>query len=90
MLCQPRQGRETSPVTWLIGSMPTPILAHQGGWDEFLMVAAPLLLLAVVLRGAKRRADRLTQTTTPPPDPGPEDGAPGEVSPGAPPTPPAP
>ena len=35
------------------------VLAHQGGWDEILMVVGPLALLAVVLRTAKRRADRL-------------------------------
>lgn len=36
----------------------TGVLAHQGGWDEILMVAAPLALFAVVLRVANRRADR--------------------------------
>jgi hypothetical protein len=53
------------------------ILAHQGGWDEFLMVAVPLLLLAYLLRVADRRAKRIaTERETradavePPPDEG--------------------
>ncbi|MEI2638248.1 MAG: hypothetical protein V9F03_04515 [Microthrixaceae bacterium] len=35
------------------------ILAHQGGWDEFLMVAAPVVIFAVLLRTANRRASHL-------------------------------
>ncbi len=31
-------------------------LAHQGGWDEIAMVAVPLLLVAVLLVVANRRA----------------------------------
>ena len=31
------------------------IVAHQGGWDEMLMVAAPLLLIGGVLRVANKR-----------------------------------
>jgi hypothetical protein len=31
-------------------------LAHQGGWDEIAMVAVPLLLVAVLLLVANRRA----------------------------------
>lgn len=34
------------------------MLAHQGGWDEALMVAAPLAVIAVLLSIAKRRAER--------------------------------
>lgn len=33
----------------------TLILAHQGGWDEFLMVAAPIIAFAFLLRAANRR-----------------------------------
>ena len=33
------------------------ILAHQGGWDEMLMVAVPILLIAGLLRLAKRRVE---------------------------------
>jgi hypothetical protein len=31
-------------------------LAHQGGWDEILLVAAPILLFAVLLWFANKRA----------------------------------
>lgn len=34
------------------------LLAHQGGWDEILLVAAPLALLAALLFLANRRASR--------------------------------
>lgn len=34
------------------------LLAHQGGWDEILMVVAPLALLAGLLFLANRRASR--------------------------------
>ncbi len=32
------------------------MLAHQGGWDEVLLVAVPIALFAVVLWLANRRA----------------------------------
>ena len=31
------------------------ILAHQGGWDEILMVLGPIALMVVLLRLAKKR-----------------------------------
>lgn len=31
------------------------LLAHQGGWDEFLMVAGPLLFLSLLVWLAARR-----------------------------------
>jgi len=34
------------------------VLAHQGGWDEILMVLGPLAVLGALLVLAKRRADR--------------------------------
>jgi hypothetical protein len=34
------------------------ILAHQGGWDEFLLVIGPLLLIAWLVTIAKRRAEK--------------------------------
>ena len=34
------------------------MLAHQGGWDEMLMVLVPIALLVGLLRVAKRRAER--------------------------------
>ncbi len=38
------------------------ILAHQGGWDEALLVAGPLLLFAGIVWNAKRRAVKQAQT----------------------------
>ena len=32
------------------------ILAHQGGWDEALYVAVPVLILLYALRKAEKRA----------------------------------
>lgn len=32
------------------------ILAHQGGWDEILMVAGPVAVFALLLGVARRRA----------------------------------
>lgn len=40
------------------------ILAHQGGWDEMLLVATPIALLAGVLWLANRRAGRLQAERT--------------------------
>jgi hypothetical protein len=34
------------------------IVAHQGGWDEILMVAVPILIILGVLRVVKKRVDR--------------------------------
>jgi hypothetical protein len=34
------------------------IYAHQGGWDEFLLVIGPLLLIAWLVSVAKKRAER--------------------------------
>ena len=36
----------------------TLLVAHQGGWDEVLLVAVPLGLMAWLLWLAHRRADR--------------------------------
>jgi hypothetical protein len=35
------------------------LLAHQGGWDELALVLAPLLVIAVLLYIANRRANRV-------------------------------
>jgi hypothetical protein len=34
------------------------VYAHQGGWDEILLVAAPIAVIVWLLRMAERRADR--------------------------------
>lgn len=38
--------------------VPPAVFAHQGGWDEMLLVAAPLVLFALLLGLANRRAGR--------------------------------
>ena len=35
------------------------VLAHEGGWDEILLVAGPIVVLAMLLLLANRRADRM-------------------------------
>jgi hypothetical protein len=35
------------------------VLAHQGGWDEILLVAGPILVIVLVLWKATRRAERI-------------------------------
>ncbi len=37
---------------------PVAVLAHQGGWDEMLMVLVPIALFAGLLALANRRAAR--------------------------------
>ena len=41
------------------------ILAHQGGWDEMLLVIGPIILIVGILAVVKRRVDRMG----PPPPP---------------------
>jgi hypothetical protein len=40
------------------GGIPAAILAHQGGWDEMLLVLGPILLVAGLLWLARRRVTR--------------------------------
>jgi len=56
------------------------VLAHQGGWDEVVLVLLPLVVLAGLLRMARRRALQETEegddhvadgAAARPPDPGP-------------------
>lgn len=42
------------------------LLAHQGGWDEALLVAGPMAVVAWLLWLAKRRVRRAEQRTAPP------------------------
>ncbi len=34
------------------------LLAHQGGWDEALLIGGPILVIVALLWVAKRRVDR--------------------------------
>ncbi len=34
------------------------VLAHQGGWDEMLLVAGPILVFVLLLRVANKRAEQ--------------------------------
>ena len=47
------------------------MLAHQGGWDEVLLIIGPMLVIVGLLRLAKRRVDR--QHHAAPIDRGPDD-----------------
>lgn len=53
------------------------ILAHQGGWDEMLMVAGPLLVLVALLAVAHRRAHGSAGAGSEPAGPEPGAGDPG-------------
>ncbi len=37
------------------------LLAHQGGWDEILMILGPLLVVGIALWVANKRANQLDQ-----------------------------
>jgi hypothetical protein len=47
------------------------LLAHQGGWDEVVLVAAPLLVVGGLLALANRRARAQLEATRSPEDPAP-------------------
>ncbi|HYI61303.1 MAG TPA: hypothetical protein VEW93_05815 [Acidimicrobiales bacterium] len=44
------------------------LLAHQGGWDELLLVLTPVSLFAGLLALANRRANAQLRDRRPPPD----------------------
>ncbi|HTO01389.1 MAG TPA: hypothetical protein VL068_12005 [Microthrixaceae bacterium] len=48
-------------ISATLGTLPAMIslLAHQGGWDEMLMVAVPVAVFAVLLYFANNRASKL-------------------------------
>jgi len=62
------------------------ILAHQGGWDEILLVAVPILLIIAALWVVKRRVDRIGVPTAGP-QPGGQAVTPDPASAPSPPTP---
>jgi hypothetical protein len=43
--------------------IPAAIVAHQGGWDEMLLVAGPIALVAGLLWLARRRVTRGANTS---------------------------
>ncbi len=46
------------------------VLAHQGGWDEMLLVAGPILAFVLLLRTANKRAEeKVRQSETAAADP---------------------
>lgn len=51
----------------LVGADPG-LLAHQGGWDEMLMVAVPVGIFAALLYGANKRAQRAAEQRADDPD----------------------
>ncbi len=40
------------------------LLAHQGGWDEALLVLGPILVVVGLLRMLKKRVDRQNESGT--------------------------
>jgi hypothetical protein len=63
-----------------------PVLAHQGGWDEILMVLTPVALFAALLwlansRASRIQADRTSPGTSTPAADDPDDADDGEADP---------
>ncbi len=50
------------------------VLAHQGGWDEILLIGGPMLAIAGLLVLAKRRVDAAADAQTRAGDPAPTSG----------------
>ena len=46
--------RRGVPARRLPPMLAAQVLAHQGGWDEILMVVAPIALFVLLLRAANR------------------------------------
>lgn len=40
-----------------MSTIATSLLAHQGGWDEALLIGGPMVVIAALLVVAKRRVD---------------------------------
>lgn len=45
------------------------MLAHQGGWDEILLILGPILIVVGILRMAKKRVDKVRQLPLDPVEP---------------------
>lgn len=61
--------------------MNTAVFAHQGGWDEFLMVAGPLLFLSFVVWLAARRFKSVESAKLSAGGDSPDNDSPGSVLP---------
>lgn len=56
-------------MTAVFAGVTAPVLvAHQGGWDEALLIGAPILIIMGLLWLAKRRVDAAHATTDTPHD----------------------
>lgn len=55
---------ETAPV-WESEAVTALLLAHQGGWDEMLFVAVPIVIFGSLLVVANRRASRIERQRPP-------------------------
>ncbi len=53
-----------SPLTATLATPVSPLLAHQGGWDEILLVAGPIAVIVVLLAIVKRRIDAKFASST--------------------------
>ena len=60
------QVRTKSSVETETGRSVRRVIAHQGGWDEMLLIAGPIALVAALLWLARRRVAR---AQSPDPDP---------------------
>jgi len=58
------------------GIVTAAVLAHEGGWDEILLVAGPIVLIVILLAIVKRRVDAAV-----PPQVEAHEGSPGEPPP---------
>jgi hypothetical protein len=62
-----RSGRAADRATRGVGTLRgviSAIVAHQGGWDEMLLVAVPIVVVGWLLWLAKRRMTRAAQRHT--------------------------
>jgi hypothetical protein len=55
--------------------IPAALLAHQGGWDEILLVVGPILVVAGLLALARRRVTRAHPSDSADPSASSADGA---------------
>ena len=47
---------------YYFGMLRLPIIGHQGGWDEILMVVAPIAIIWAVLAVANKRAKKRNES----------------------------